>query len=118
MGEWRRRPASELRRLEIADAKLRDEIRLQVSEALSVLSESGEILTAGRDTVRQAKRLLEMAKKGFIFGVKTNLEVQDAEINLRQARGNLAKATRNHLAAAVTLDWVTGVIELPAVKEP
>jgi outer membrane protein TolC len=110
--------ASELRRLEITDAKLRDEIRVQVSEALSALFESGEILTAGRDTVRQAKRLLEMAEKGFIYGVKTNLEVQDAELNLRQARGNLAKALRDHLAAAVTLDWVTGVIELPSLEEP
>lgn len=110
--------ASELRRQELADAKLRDTIRVQVSEALSALCESGEILTAGRDTVAQATRLLEMAEKGFSFGVKTHLDVQDAELNLRQARGNLAKALRDHLAAAVTLDWVTGSIELPAVKEP
>jgi HAE1 family hydrophobic/amphiphilic exporter-1 len=105
---------SELRRLELADAKLRDEIRLQVSEALSALDESGQILNASGGTVSRARRLLEMAELGFIHGVKTTLEVQDAQLNLRQARGNLARAQRDHLTAAVTLEWVKGTIALPA----
>lgn len=109
---------SELKRLEIAEARLRDDIRLQVSESLSAFSESGEILEAGRGTVAQAKRLLEMAEKGFSYGVKTHLDVQDAQVNLQQARGNLAKAWRDHRVAAVTLEWVTGGIELPAAGNP
>jgi HAE1 family hydrophobic/amphiphilic exporter-1 len=105
---------SELRRLQIEEDKLRDEVRLQVSEALSRLQESSQILSAIGGTVTQARRLLEMAELGFTHGVKTNLDVQDAQLNLRQARGQLAKARRDHLAAAVTLDWVTGSIDLPA----
>ena len=61
-------------------------------------------------TVEQARRLLAMAEQGFELGVKIRLEVEDAELNLLQARGNLARAQRDYLVARVTLDRVTGVL--------
>ena len=39
---------------------------------------------ARRHPVKQAERLLFLAEKGFELGVKTRLEVQDAELNLRR----------------------------------
>ncbi len=42
------------------------------------------------------------------LGVKTQIEVQDAELNLRTAEGNLARARRDYRVALVNLDWVRG----------
>jgi len=62
--------------------------------------------------VTQAERLSDMAEKGFVWGVKTTSDVQDAQLALKQARGNLAKARRDYLVAGVTLQWVMGTLPL------
>ena len=61
-------------------------------------------------TVAQARRLLEMAEAGFDLGVKTHLEVEDAQLNLMAARGNLARARRDRAVAEVTLERVQGTL--------
>jgi HAE1 family hydrophobic/amphiphilic exporter-1 len=99
---------SEERRLGIEQAQLVDKIGLEVTEALNAVSESAEIVRALSGTVEQASRLLDMAEKGYLYGVKTRLDVDDAQLNLRQAQGNLAKARRDYLVASVTLQWVAG----------
>ena len=57
----------------------------------------------------QAQRLLQMAEKGFEYGVKTRLEVDDAQTNLLRAQSNLARAHRDYLVASVNLQWAMGV---------
>ena len=101
---------SDVRTLKIEQAKLRDSISLQVQEAINALRESTEIMKALGGTVKQAAKLLYLAEKGFEFGVKTKLEVDDAQVNLIQAKGNLAKARRDYLVARVNLEWVMGTI--------
>ena len=51
-----------------------------------------------------------MAEKGYELGVKTRLEVEDAQLNLMYARGNLAKAQRDLAVARVNVDWVAGTL--------
>ncbi|MGE0919822.1 TolC family protein [Trichlorobacter lovleyi] len=46
-----------------------------------------ETITALSGTVKQAERLLQMAEKGVEYGVKTRLEVDDAQTNLLRAMG-------------------------------
>ncbi|MFH1033691.1 MAG: TolC family protein [Pseudomonadota bacterium] len=101
---------SDHQRLKIEEAQLKDNIGLQVTEAVNKVEESGEIVKGLSDTVHQARRLLFMAEKGFEYGVKTRLEVDDALLNLSQAQGNLARAQRDYLVAKVTLVWVTGTL--------
>jgi outer membrane protein TolC len=96
--------------LRIDQAKFRDSVALQVRDALNACREAEEIVKAISGTVRQAERLLSMAEKGFEFGVKTRLEVDDAQLNLIQAKGNLARARRDYTVARITLDWVMGTI--------
>mgnify|MGYP001041898971 CR=1 FL=1 len=93
----------------IEERKLADSISLEVRTALSNLREAGEILAALSGTVRQAERLLQMAEKGYEYGVKIRLEVEDAQLNLLQARSSLARASRDYLAARVNLAWAMGV---------
>jgi outer membrane protein TolC len=101
---------SDVANLKIDEAKLRDSIALQVRDALNACREAEEIVRSLSGTVRQAERLLRMAEKGFEYGVKTRLEVDDAQLNVNQAKGNLAKAYRDYLVARATLEWVTGTI--------
>lgn len=95
---------------EIELAKLRDQVSLQVRTAVDAVKENAEIAKALAGTVEQAKKVLFMAEKGFQFGVKTKLEVDDAQQNLNQARGNLARARRDYLVAQVNLDWARGIL--------
>ncbi len=101
---------SNLATLKIEEAKLLDEILLQTREAVDAVREAGEIVRALTSTVDQADRLLQMAERGYEFGVKTKLDVDDAALNRMQARGNLARTRRDYLVALVTLDWVRGTI--------
>jgi len=70
--------------------------------------EAIEIVTAMEATLAQAERLLKMAETGYREGVKTRLEVNDAEFNLQSARSNLAIAKRDTIAARIVLLWIKG----------
>ena len=102
---------SELASITLDEQKLRDGIAVEVRVALDAVREAAEILTSLGGTVTQAERLLFLAEKGFELGVKTRLEVQDAEQNLRLARANVAAAQRDYRVAGVNLEWVTGTLE-------
>jgi HAE1 family hydrophobic/amphiphilic exporter-1 len=102
---------SDAARASIEELKLRDAIALEVRTAVNALEESTRILAALAGTVRQAEQLLILAERGFELGVKTRLEVQDAEVNLRAAQVGLARAQRDYQVARVNLAWVSGTIE-------
>ncbi len=96
--------------LRIQEAKLKDSIRVEVSEAVNAVQVSAEIVRGLTGTVTQAERLLFMAEKGFEYGVKTRLEVDDAQLNLKQAKGGLAKSQRDYLVSQTNLKWVAGLL--------
>lgn len=102
---------SDVTTLLLEEGKLKDSICLQVREALNACREAEEIVKALAGTVKQAERLLFLAEKGYELGVKTKLEVDDAELNLTMAKSNLTKAKRDYLVALVTLEWVKGTLE-------
>jgi outer membrane protein TolC len=99
---------SRLRTVDIEFKKLLDDIALDARDAGNRVLESMDIVKALEATVAQAKRLLEMAEAGYRYDVKTHLEVEDAELNLRTARSNLARARREYLTARTKLLWVMG----------
>ncbi|MFZ2492533.1 MAG: TolC family protein [Thermoanaerobaculia bacterium] len=101
---------SDLRRQTIDRDKARDQVRLEARTTVDSVRESAEIVRALTGTVDQARRLLQMAEQGYELGVKTQIEVQDAQLNLRMAEGNLARARRDHRVATVNLNWVRGAL--------
>jgi outer membrane protein TolC len=101
---------SDLRTKQIEEAKLLDSIALEVRQAEFSYHEAAGILKALSGTVKQAERLVQMAEKGYEFGVKIRLEVDDAQLNLLQARSNLAKAQRDFRVAQVVYLWAMGVL--------
>ncbi len=106
---------SDVRTSELAEAQLRDSIALEVRVAVDAAARSAEIVRALAGTVAQAEKLFGMAEVGYEYGVKTKLEVDDAQLNLRSARGNLASAERDYRVALTNLEWVAGTLgESPA----
>ncbi len=101
---------SDLSTAQIDLAKAEDGVRLEVRTAVDAVQESSLIVRALTGTVSQARRLLQMAEKGFEYGVKTRLEVDDAQLSVVQAEGNLATARRDYLVARVTLRYVQGAL--------
>lgn len=96
--------------LQLDELQLLDSVAVEVREALDRLQVAGELVQALGATVGQAEKLLRMADKGYQFGVKIRLEVDDAELNLRQARTGLALARRDCLAAAIDLALAMGTL--------
>ncbi len=99
---------SDLATSRIEMTKLKDAIAVEARGALDQVVEALAIITALEGTVRQAEELLAMAEKGFEYGVKTRLEVEDAQLNLNASRGSLARAARDYRVARTHLAWVQG----------
>lgn len=106
---------SEQRSLELDMEKLTDALALQARESVNAVNEAWEIVAALRQTVAQSEKLLLMAEKGYQYGVMTRLDVEDAELNRKQARIGLARGKRDYLAAWATLEWVMGVIGVEGI---
>jgi len=99
---------SRLATTEFQMKKLLDTIALDAREAINRVDESVQIVKALEATSTQAERLLAMAESGFRNGVKTKLEVDDAELNLLTAHSNLARARSEYLVARTKLLWIMG----------
>jgi len=101
---------SDQTRVDIQAAKARDAVAVEVRVALDAAQEADEIQKALSGTAQQAEKLLQMSEKGFEYGVKTKLDVDEAQLNVRMAKGNLARAKRDALVAQTNLLWVQGVL--------
>ncbi len=101
---------SDLAALRIDEQLLLDSVALEVRETIDRMQVAIELVRALDDTVTQADRLLRLAEKGFEYGVKIRLEVDDAELNLRQARSSLAQARRDYLVAGIDLARAMGIL--------
>ncbi len=102
---------SDLRISEVDEAQLRDRITLEVRTAVNAVEEARGIEVALAGTAGEARRLLRMAEDGFTLGVKTLLDVEDAQLNLMSAEGNLARARRDRMVAEVGLERVQGSLD-------
>jgi HAE1 family hydrophobic/amphiphilic exporter-1 len=101
---------SDVRALRIEEAQLLDAVALEVRNALNAVREAGEIVDALAGTVDQAARVVELAEKGYEYGVKTRLDVDDAQFNRSRALVNLARARRDYLVAWAALRHATGTL--------
>jgi outer membrane protein TolC len=89
-------------------ARLAEEVRLEVEQALLALRAARESVEASRGTVARAERALEIAQLRFKNGLSTQVELDDAELAVTEARTNLARALHAHAAAKAELQAATG----------
>ena len=102
---------ADLARARLDELKMREAIALQVRMAINAVREAGDTVDALLSTVEQAQRVVFLADKGYELGVKTHLEVQDAQLNLLTAKTNLTRAQRDYRVARIELGWVTGTLD-------
>ncbi len=88
--------------------RLLDQIALEARSAINGVDEAIQIIKGLEATITQTERLLAMAETGYRAGVKTKLEVDDAETDVRTAKVNLARARRDYLRAWTLLSWIMG----------
>ncbi len=103
---------------ELEMKRLLDQIALDARDSINQVNESIQIVKGLEASVAQAERLLKMAESGFQYGVKTKLEVDDAQLNYLQARVNLARARRDYLTAWTRLHWTMGEDLQQALANP
>lgn len=101
---------SSLNRAKLQELQLKDSVALELRQAVSRVQEAAEIIEAAKGTADEADKLLDMAEKGYKFGVKTKLDVDDAEYNRRSAQVRLAQAYRDYRVQKVNLLWSAGIL--------
>ena len=102
------RTESDARSIGLEEQRFLDALALETRTGVDAVREAAAIVEALGGTVVEAERLLAMAEKGFELGVKVRLDVDDAQLNLVQARAGLARGRRDLAAAQVNLKWITG----------
>jgi outer membrane protein TolC len=108
---------SDFTRVGLEESKAKEAIAVEVQVVVDAVREAGEIVRALSGTVVQAERVLFMAEKGYELGVKTRLDVEDAQLGVRQARASLARAQRDYRVALVNVQWVAGTLA-PGTRPP
>jgi outer membrane protein len=89
---------------------LEQTINLQLDQASAELTNSLEVLKAERENMGLAEEIARVAKIKFQEGVGTNLEVINAETDLREAQTNYYAAMFDALISKVDLDKATGTL--------
>ncbi len=102
--------SADLLQAEIEARKIEESLAVEVQGALDAVREAEAVLKALEGAEAQAQRLLDMAEKGFTFGVKTQLDVDDALAQRNAARANAARARRDLLVARTELARVLGTL--------
>ncbi|MEZ5360742.1 MAG: TolC family protein [Candidatus Zixiibacteriota bacterium] len=85
----------------LQNSQLNRQIRLEVRDAVGKVKEAKQRVEALGETVDQAKRGYDISQVRYQNGIGTQLEVQDAQVALTQARVNKINALHD-LAVAVT----------------
>lgn len=87
---------------------LREDVQLQVQDAWQTTAAAAQLVEATRATVGRAERAYDIAATRFRNGLSTQLELDEAEQGLIEARLNAAQALHAHMLAAAGLDAATG----------
>ena len=83
--------------------QLEESVRLEVQQAHQNLQSAAERIQASRSNVRRAERALQIAQTRFENGLATQVELNDAELAVTQARTNYAQALYSHGVARAQL---------------
>ena len=88
--------------------QLREDIRLQVQQSYQAMEAARERIRSTASTVERAERALEIAQTRFRNGLSTQVELNDAELAVTQARTNHVRALHAYAVAQARLMAATG----------
>lgn len=99
---------SQMAQIALERAQAEREVRLGVSNALSERRNASEQFVASREAVRSAEKGLEIATIRYRTGASTVLELNDAELALRQAQMSLNQSIYNYMIASFSIEQLQG----------
>ncbi|HXG37670.1 MAG TPA: TolC family protein [Bacteroidota bacterium] len=105
----------DVRKAEEQLTSVENSLRTAVHSVLLQLEQSRRRIEAQEKTVEQAERGYRIATTRFTSGLGTQLEVNDAQLALTQAKVNRMQAIYDYLVASADLDQLIG--RLPAYVE-
>jgi outer membrane protein TolC len=100
----------DMRRTEEQVANLELNLRSLAESIVLRLRESRRRIEAQERTVEQAQRGYDIATTRFVNGLGTQLEVNDSQVALTQARVNRIQAYYDYVVASVDLNEVLGLL--------
>ena len=89
-------------------AQLRENARLDVQQAYQSMQAALEAIRASESTVERAERALQIARTRLRNGLSTQVEQNDAELAVTEARTNYAQAVYGYRVAKARLDAALG----------
>jgi outer membrane protein TolC len=111
-----RKETAALRQARWAREELRQQVALEVRTAVSALGNAIASVKSQDTNVRQAEESLRLAELGFEEGVRTQLDVLDAQTALTAARLNHLRAVYRFTASRFALEEAEGRVKAE-VKE-
>lgn len=102
----------QLLQLDLQRRQAEREIRLAASNSLGEQRNASEQFIASQEAVRSAQKGLEIAEVRYRTGESTVLELNDAELALRQAQLNLYQAIYNYMVATYSIAQIQGDVSL------
>ncbi len=97
-----------MRRAQFRLQRLERDVRLDVQQAILARRAALQQIQASRSNVRRAERALEIAQVRFENGLSTQIEVNDAELAVTEARSNFARALFQYATARAELQAAMG----------
>lgn len=91
--------------------QLKEVIKLQVSAKYNEIHRILKLIDAQTKNIELAEKAYSIAKVKYNEGTATQLEVQNAELQLRQAKTNRLQSVYDFIVAKSELDKLTGNIE-------
>jgi outer membrane protein TolC len=102
------RARAELEQVRAQREQVQEEVALDAARARAELARTLALLSARRETVRQAERAHYLAGVRYTNGLTTQLEVSDARVLRQQAEVNEIQAMRDYLLALAQLERALG----------
>ena len=96
---------------------VREQVDLDVAAAKAEIQRTRSLLSARRETVRQARRAQHLASVRYANGLSTQLEVSDARLLAQRSEMNEAQSTLDYLVALAQLERALGT-PLQIVRRP
>lgn len=88
--------------------RIQEQVALDVAQARAELARAQSLLSARRETVRQARRAQHLASVRYANGLANQLEVSDARLLAQRAELNEAQSTLDYLLALAQLERALG----------
>ena len=102
--------ASEWRQEQIRTEELERQIELEIRLAYQTLELAGQQLYVAREGLNLADQELQQARRRYVAGVTTSIEVTDAQSRLKRAEENRVTALYRHNLARIELYDAMGIV--------